>query len=523
MTQHETMSKVDTAWLRMERPTNLMMITGVVVLDHAIDVGELKRAVEARFLAFRRFRQRAVELAGQWFWETDDSFDINWHVRRAALPRPSGKSELQEYVSNLASSPLDTSKPLWQFHLIENYAGGGALVIRIHHCYADGIALVQVMLSLMDTSAAGRHDKPHPKSRLKRAGGTIFERLLAPARHSVEHAAEFVESALGMAFEWMRHPAGAAETLLDTARTGTREATEIGKELIHALTLSDDPATRFKGRLGVFKRVAWCDPLPLAEVKAAGKALGATVNDVLMACAAGAMRAYMRDRGDEVDGLKIRATVPVNLRPLEHARELGNHFGLVFLDLPIGEPNPVGRVHAVRASMNELKHSKQALVSYGLLSALGVGPAMLQRPALEMLSRKATTVATNVPGPAAPLYLCGAQVREMMFWVPQTGSIAMGISILSYADSVYFGLISDSKLVPDPEQIIQRFGAELEKLLLIALLHEGEAPITADSAEHTLTDVVTSNASTKPKATRRKTATKPKAAARGKAAAKPKA
>lgn len=479
--KREAMSKVDTAWLRMERPTNLMMITGVIVIEHALDIAKLKRNVEARFLAFRRFRQRAVELAGQWFWEIDDTFDINWHVRRAALPSPAGKAELQEYVSNLASSPLDHSKPLWQFHLIENYNGGGALVTRIHHCYADGIALVQVMLSLHDLTAHARHDKPHPPAKLRQAA-SVFERLLAPARHSVEQAAEMVESGLHKAFDWMRDPAAAAESLLGTARTGTREATEIVRELVHALTLSDDPPTRFKGPLGVFKRVAWCDPVSLNEVKAVGKALGATVNDVLMACAAGALRAYLIERGEVVEGLSIRATIPVNLRPLEHAKELGNHFGLVFLDLPIGEANPVARVLAVRDAMAALKGSRQALVSYGLLSALGIGPGMLQKPALEMLSRKATTVATNVPGPPAPLFLCGVPVREMMFWVPQTGSIGMGISILSYSGSVYFGLITDSKLVPDPDQIIRRFGPELEKLLLIALMHDTEVPITPDSA-----------------------------------------
>lgn len=484
MTTHEPMSKVDTAWLRMERPTNLMMITGVIVLEHALDVEVLKRTVEARFLSFRRFRQRAVELSGQWYWEVDETFDINWHIRRAALVSPAGKAELQEYVSNLASSPLDASKPLWQFHLIENYDGGAALVMRIHHCYADGIALVQVLLSLHDTSAHAKHHKPHPPTTLKRAGGSVFERLLAPTRHRVEHAAELVESVLHKAFDWVRDPPAAAEALLETARTGTHEAGEILRELVHALALADDPPTRFKGPLGVFKRVAWCDPVPLDEVKAVGKALGATVNDVLMACATGALRAYLIEHGDAVDGLTIRATIPVNLRPLEHARELGNHFGLVFLDLPVGLDNPVARLIAVRDGMTQLKHSRQAVMSYGLLSALGVGPGMLQRPALELLSRKATTVATNVPGPQEPLFLCGVRVREMMFWVPQSGSIGMGVSILSYAGSVYFGLIADTKLVPDPDRIIQRFGKELEKLLLIALLHDGQEPITPESAQH---------------------------------------
>lgn len=479
----EAMSKVDTAWLRMERPTNLMMITGVMVLARALDIDTLRRTVEARFLSFRRFRQRALEVGGQWFWEDDDTLDLRWHVRRAALPSPCGKAELQEYVSNLGSTPLDQGKPLWQFHLIENYAGGAALVVRIHHCYADGIALVQVMLSLTDPTPNARHHRPHPPTRLKRAGGTVFERLLAPARHRVEHVAEFVESMLQRGFEFLRDPQAAAFALLGLARTGGHEAGEILRELVHALRLADDPQTRLKGRLGVFKRVAWCDPLPLAEVKAAGQALGVTVNDVLMACAAGALRAYLIECGDDPDGLSIRATVPVNLRPLEHARELGNHFGLVFLDLPIGLANPVARLHAVREAMNQLKHSRQAVMSFGLLSALGVAPASVQRPALELLSRKATTVATNVPGPPQPLYLCGVGVREMMFWVPQTGSIGMGISILSYAQSVYFGLIADSKLVPDPEPIIARFAGELEKLLLIAMLHPQGSKVSPESAQ----------------------------------------
>jgi WS/DGAT/MGAT family acyltransferase len=486
MSMHEPMSKVDTAWLRMERPTNLMMITGVIVIEHALDVVALKRTVEARFLSFRRFQQRPIELSGQWYWEIDETFDINWHVRRAALPAPAGKNELQEYVSNLASSPLDQNKPMWQFHLIENYNGGGALVVRVHHCYADGIALVQVMLSLHDTSAHAKHHKPHPAEKLKQSGGTVFERLLAPARHQVENAVGLVEAALQKTYDVIRDPAAAVESLMGLARTGSHEAAEIARELVHALMLTDDPPTRLKGPLGVFKRVAWCEPIPLEQVKAVGKALDATVNDVLMACAAGALRAYLLERGEKADGLTIRATIPVNLRPLEHARELGNHFGLVFLELPIGLANPVARLTAVRDSMSELKHSRQAVMSYGMLSALGVGPNSLQKPALELLSRKASAVATNVPGPQVPLYLCGVPVREMMFWVPQSGSIGMGISILSYSGSVYFGLIADTKLVPDPDSIIARFGPELEKLLLIALMHESDEPITAESAERVL-------------------------------------
>jgi WS/DGAT/MGAT family acyltransferase len=276
----------------------------------------------------------------------------------------------------------------------------------------------------------------------------------------------------------MADPAVAAEF--------AHEGSEITRELAIALTLADDPITGLKGKLGVAKRVAWADPLPLEEVKTLCKALFCTVNDVLLACAAGALRGYLRDAGEDVAGLTIRATVPVNLRPLEHAKKLGNHFGLVFLDLPIGEINPLRRLERVAACMRDLKGRRQAVVAFGLLAALGMAPAALQGPALELFSRKATAVATNVPGPQQPLFMAGVEVRELMFWVPQTGSIGLGLSILSYNGKVYFGVIGDGLRVRDPDAIVRRFGAEFEKLVLIALMEDWDEDFDAHGAAATL-------------------------------------
>ena len=465
--QREPMSRVDTAWLRMEKPTNLMMITSVLVFDRALDVARFKQMLADRFLAFRRFRQRAIDNQAQAFWETDRDFDLNWHVRRMALPGDASKLELEEYVSQLASTPLDKSKPLWQFHIVENYQGGSALISRIHHCYADGLALVQVMLSLTDTNDdAVSAVKAPEKVRLKVDGGTVFQRLLEPAKYGFDQMMAASEKAASMFIDFAKAP----DRAFDALKFGAGEATEIVAELANAFKLPDDPITKFRGPLGVSKRVAWCDPLPLELVKSIGKALDCTVNDVLMACAAGALRQYLLDEGEPAPEAGIRATVPVNLRPLEHAKRLGNHFGLVFLDLPIGEANPMARLFAVKRSMQKLKSSRQAIVSFGLLAALGLGPALVQRPALEMFSRKATAVATNVPGPQQPLYLEGAKIIEQMFWVPQTGSIGMGFSILSYNGAVHFGLIVDKKNVPVPDDITRQFKPELEKLLLLTLM-----------------------------------------------------
>ena len=264
------------------------------------------------------------------------------------------------------------------------------------------------------------------------------------------------------------------------------EGREIARELVNAVALSDDPQTVLKGRLGVSKRVAWAEPLDLAEVKAVSRAYRCTVNDVLMASAAGALRSYLLDRGEPIDGVTLRATVPVNLRPLKHARKLGNHFGLVFLDLPIGEGNPVRRVERVAAAHARVEDIAPGdVVSFGALpAAMGLAPRrQVQRMALDLFSRKATAVATNVPGPKMPLYMAGQKLREMMFWVPQTGNVGIGISILSYRDHVHFGLIADGRLMPDPDAVIRRFGPEFEKLLYLAMLGDWDEQMHSWDAE----------------------------------------
>jgi WS/DGAT/MGAT family acyltransferase len=483
----EPMSKVDTAWLRMESPTNLMMITSVLTFAGTLELKKLRRLIESRFLAFRRFRQKAVDTPSGAFWQTDADFDIDWHVKLAALPGKGDKIALEKFVSELASSPLDHARPLWQFQLIEKYDGGSVAISRIHHCYADGLALVQVMLSLTDAPkevplghAASKPEKRKELAKvwLPKDQGSVFERLLQPARAGLAKAMEFGGKAIGKGGDLIRDPVLAASI--------ARESSEIARELAIALSLADDPPTAFKGPLGASKRCAWAEPLPLEEVKAIGRILRCTVNDVLLSCAAGALRSYLRSVGEQVNGVTIRATVPVNLRPLEHAKKLGNHFGLVFLELPIGEANPMRRLERVAASMRELKRSRQAALTFGLLAAVGMAPASVQRMALELFSRKATTVATNVPGPQMPLYLAGCELKEMMFWVPQNGTIGMGLSILSYNGRVHFGVIADSKRVPDPEPIVQRFASEVEKLTLITLMEDWEGDIHASDAKATL-------------------------------------
>ena len=315
--RREAMSRVDTAWLRMCRPTNPMMITGVLMFDEPMTLERLKQVIRKRFLAYPRFLQKAVDTAAGAAWVEDTNFDIDWHVRLSALPGRSDpqseKRALERFVSQMASTPLDKTKPLWQFHLVERYRGGSALVARIHHSYADGIALVQVLLSLTDTTRKPDRGSELRAAWLKQDGVEVVRRVGA-----IDRYVKLGGKMLGKGMEMYRDPTLA--TML------AKEGGEIGRELLAALALSDDPPTLLRGPLGVSKRVAWAEPLDLEEVKAVGRACDCTVNDVLMATAAGALRSYLIERGENVDGVTLRATVPVNLRPLEHARKLGNHF-----------------------------------------------------------------------------------------------------------------------------------------------------------------------------------------------------
>ena len=464
MTKRERISGVDTAWLRMETPTNLMMIVGVLMFEERLDLATVRRVIAERFLAYPRFRSRAVQDAAGAWWERCEP-DMAWHVHRHAARRGLRKAGLERLVSELASTPLDPARPLWQFHLVD-YGAGSALVARIHHCYADGIALIQVMLSMTDATSKGSLAVPAPsKAPRREAPADFWEQVLAPVAGALGGAGRMGRGLLQQGMSLAAQPQAAAGALQDATRKGVDFATEIARLLL----MGKDAPTRLRGKLGTRKRAAWAEPLPLAEVKAVGKALGCSINDVLLSMAAGALRDYLEEKGDRVDA-GIRAIVPVNLRTPSQAGQLGNHFGLVFLDLPIEIAHPLERLYKVRARMQELKGSYQPLIALGLLQAVGYGPRAVQDQVTQLLGDNASAVMTNVPGPQHPLYFAGRRIDALDFWVPQSGGIGMGVSILSYDGRIQFGVITDAGLVPDPDRIVGRFAAEFEKLLWITLM-----------------------------------------------------
>jgi diacylglycerol O-acyltransferase / wax synthase len=463
---NERMSRVDTAWLRMDNEVNLMLIVGVWLLMPSVGYDAVCRQVADKLLKYERFRQKVVQDSLGAVWVADEDFDIHRHVVRETLAPGKGRSQrgaLQARCAELAARPLDPDRPLWQFHLIEDYEGGSALIIRIHHCIGDGIALISVTLSITDGGDA-------PPRRPARALADDEQDWLTEA--VVKPLTEVTGKALGMSgtgvaksIELLSRPQQLFGSI-DMARAGYQAVSDVA-----ALALMpDDSPTLLKRTPSGRKRVAWNEPLPLDVVKTIAKGLNCSVNDVLLSCVAGAIGQYLLDKGEDPAGKEIRAMVPVNLRPLEKAWQLGNKFGLAPLVLPIGIRNPIERVYAVRQRMNELKGSYLPLMTFALLAIAGVMIKPVQDAILNLFARKATAVMTNVPGPAKSLTFGGSTIRQQMFWVPASGDIGIGVSILSYAGGVQFGLIADQKLCPQPQQIIDRFEPEFEKLLLVTLM-----------------------------------------------------
>lgn len=453
MNAPEPLSGVDAAWLRMDDPTNLMTITAVLALEDPIDVPTFKALLEERLLGFTRFRQRVRDPEGTPAWELDPHFDLDQHVRRAALPGEAGADELKARVGELMSTPLDRSKPLWHMELIEDYQGGSALIARLHHCIGDGMALVQVLLSLTD-----EHFDPSrfPRDRSSRS---LLPGIVRGALQSVSGAVRAGGRLLGEGVESLLNPSHG----LHRAKQGM----SLGAALSKFLLLGRDSDTVFKGDLQVAQRATWSGPLALTRVKRIAHALDAKVNDVLLAEVAGALRHYLQAHDASTEGVNVRALIPVNLRPPEQAFRLGNRFGLVYLDLPVGTNDRLERVLSVKAQMDEIKGSSEAITAFGVLEGLGHLPVEVEEQAVRFFGRKASAVMTNVPGPQEKLHMKGRRIQHVMPWVPRAGRIGMGVSIFSYDGEVRIGIACDAHLVPDPDTIVEGFEDEFD-----ALAHE---------------------------------------------------
>jgi WS/DGAT/MGAT family acyltransferase len=449
------MTAADAAWFHMDRPTNLMVINSVLVFDEPLDWPRVKRTYIERIIErFPRFTQRVAEgrPLGRPHWEDVPGFKPASHMHRRTLPAPHDEAALQELVGRLVTKPLDHSKPLWQVYLIDGFGDGCALLVRMHHCIADGIALARVMLLLTDEDAeAGIESERVPAIARRRSVP-----LPSPARDVLSGARLISGTAAHQGMEALAHP----RHLIELAERAAVDAVDFAQ----LIAPGRDARSPFKGPLGVENRVAWSQPVPLERVKAIGRPSGATVNDVLVAAVSGALGRYMDSHGSHP--VEVHAMVPFNLRPLDVPlpRDLGNRFGLLLLQLPVGIRDARNRLGEVKRLMDGIKHSDQGPMSFGILDAIGRAPMRVEELLIDFFTAKSTLVLTNVPGPRRPVYLAGVPVRSVIVWAPCSGSLGMTVSVFSYDGRVTVGFLTDAGLVPNPYELVDALGDELDEL-----------------------------------------------------------
>lgn len=431
----QRMSTSDTAWLHMDRLDNLMVVNCVFWFDQPLDWEQVATAFADRLVpAYPRFAQRAVDppitlgpIAPT--WRDVDGFDVRDHFRRATLPEPGGDAELHAYVSAQAHVPLDPARPLWEAHLIDGYrrdgdVSGCAVLLRTHHAMADGTALVQALLTLVDSPADGGHPDQLPRPTAARPSSSLLSRAL-----------------------------GAVQQL------GPRRA------MMHRLGFGrpDDPSP-LRGSLSGRKRLCWSRALPLEPVRAAGKRHGATVNDLALTAVTGAFARYLDKHGVTVG--RLTAIVPINLRPLDEPMDplRGNQFGLAFVTLPVAEPDAARRLAKVHGAMQRVKTTGEGVFTSGALSVMGRLPTAVEKQALNLFTGRATAVITNIAGPREEVSLAGVPLRGFTAWVPSTGPVGVGLSICSYAGQLLLGVNVDEALVPDSELLLAALGDEVADL-----------------------------------------------------------
>ncbi len=457
----DRLTGLDSSFLHLERDSAHMHVAGVSVFSGAAPTyDELLEAIESRLHLVPRYRQRLAFVPlgqGRPVWVDDPHFNLRYHVRHTALPRPGGEGELKRLAGRVFSQALDRGRPLWELWLVEGLAGGRfAVLSKTHHALVDGISGVDIATVLFDASpdplpaAPPDHEwvaRPLP-SRAQLLADALLERATVPA--------EVVRGVRAT----MRGP-----------RTVAKSA---GKALgsVGALAwtgLQAAPPTPFNVRIGPHRRFTWVRA-DLGRFKSIKNSLGGTVNDVVLAVVAGALGNYMRLHGMSTEGVGVKAMVPVSVRADIERGALGNRVAAMWATLPVGVTDPVRRLHTISEAMVGVKQSGQAVGAEILTAMSGFAPPtiMAQAARLQARQRFFNLVVTNVPGPQFPLYLLGRELESIFPMVPLAENTALGIAILSYNGQLNFGLVGDYDALADLEVLADELRSAIEELAAAA-------------------------------------------------------
>ncbi len=478
----QRLSAQDTSFLLFEHRATPMHVAAIALFDAGplrtadggIDVARLTKHVEGRLPDLPRYRQRLAvhPLTGERLWIDDAGFDLGYHLRHLALPKPGSLAALQELTGRLLSQHLDRSRPLWEMWIVEAVEGDRfALISKVHHCMVDGVAGSNLLTLLFSTrpDEGIRPARPWQPRSPPGALGLLVD--------------EFTQR-MQSGTEWLRWIGGLAARPGPALARAVQAGSAVAQALDAALRLPSP--TRFNRPIGPHRRVEWC-ALDLGAVKQVKSALGGTVNDVVLATVAGALHRFLGTRTAWPVRLDHRVVIPVNMRADGDATPAANHVSALFLSLPVAEPDARLRYERIRAETERLKRSRAAegidslarladLLAAPWITRLGVRLATRLRPY--------NLIVTNVPGPRVPLYVLGARLVELYPHLPLFEHQGLGVAVLSYERRLGFGLIADREVVPDLARLAEAIPAAFAELSELAVC-AGSDPAPRAPRPHT--------------------------------------
>jgi WS/DGAT/MGAT family acyltransferase len=443
MPNADRLSGLDTSFLHLENGGAHMHVAGVLIFrGEPPHYDDLVAMIESRLHLVPRYRQRLAFVPldqGRPVWVDDPHFNIAYHVRHAALPTPGTDHELRVLAGRLFAQPLDRSKPLWELILVEGLDDDRfALISKTHHALVDGVSGVDITSVLFDTQPDPAPVAPPDRPWIPRPvpssthllGDALVERATQPA-------------------EILRGVRAAARRPQRAVKAATRGVTGVSQTLWAGLA-DTAPASPFNVPIGPHRRYTWVDA-PLDGIKDTKNALGGTVNDVVLAAVSLGLGRFLKGRGEDITDKELRAMVPVSVRAEVERGALGNRVAAMWAPLPVGVEDPAESLAVVSAAMSHLKDSGQAVGAQVLTELTDFAPPtiMSQAARLQARQRLFNLVVTNVPGPQIPLYLLGRQMLRFYPVVPLAKGQALGIAIMSYDGSLYFGLLGDWDALPD--------------------------------------------------------------------------
>ena len=439
MAAYERLSVLDELFLHLEGPDTHMHVGGAAIFEGPPpDYDDVLEMVDARLQQVPRFRQKLAFVPlglGRPVWVDDTHFNLEYHVRHTALPQPGDRVRLNRLTARIMSQQLDRSKPLWEIWFAEGLAGGRfALISKTHHCLVDGVSGADIMSVILDLEREPQRIERRPwraepePSTDQLVIDALRERLTSPAE-----AVRILQSAAS-------DPSKLPNRLIETAKALGNFVGSSFSAPPSSLNQPIGPHRRFETVLA-----------DLDEIKRIKNRFGGTVNDVVLAAAAGGLRRLLKARGENVDDVELRAMVPVSVRADSEKGALGNRVASVWAALPVFEPDPIERLHIVGEEMRDLKGSGQAVGAQVLTSLGEWAPPTIVAQASRVVARQRAfnLVITNVPGPQIPLYTLGRQMHEVYPVLPLSANTTLGIALLSYNGTIGFGLLGDYDTVPD--------------------------------------------------------------------------